>query len=69
MRTIAPTTSWRRCVALKKDPFVDAGQVRVTASGCVAQLTGLVPTETERARTEDDAWCIFRVDDGERDQD
>jgi osmotically-inducible protein OsmY len=49
-------------IALEKDPFVDAGQVRVTASGRVVHLTGLVPTETERERAEDDAWCIFGVD-------
>jgi osmotically-inducible protein OsmY len=49
-------------IALEKDPFVDAGQVRVTASGRVVHLTGLVPTEIERERAEDDAWCIFGVD-------
>lgn len=50
-------------IALEKDPFVDAAQVRVTADGCVVRLTGLVPTETERERAEDDAWCTFGVDD------
>jgi hypothetical protein len=50
-------------IALEKDPFVDAGQVRVAVTGCVVRLTGLVPTETERERAEDDAWCIFGVDD------
>jgi osmotically-inducible protein OsmY len=50
-------------IALEKDPFVDAGQVRATATGCVVRLTGFVPTETERERAEDDAWCIFGVDD------
>ncbi|KAB2943174.1 MAG: BON domain-containing protein [Hyphomicrobium sp.] len=49
-------------LALEKDPFVNAGQVRATVTGCVVQLTGLVPTETERERAEDDAWCIFGVD-------
>ena len=48
---------------LEKDPFVDAGQVRVTAEGCIVHLTGFVPTETERERAEDDAWCTFGVDD------
>lgn len=50
-------------VTLEKDPFVDAGQIRSTVDGTVVRLTGLVPTETERGRAEDDAWCIFGVDD------
>ncbi len=50
-------------IALEKDPFVDAGQVRVTATGCVVRLTGFVPTDAERERAEDDAWSIFGVDD------
>jgi osmotically-inducible protein OsmY len=50
-------------IALEKDPFVDASQVRVTVIGCIVRLTGLVATETERERAEDDAWCIFGVDD------
>lgn len=50
-------------IALEKDPFVDAGQVRVAATGSVVQLRGFVPTETECERAEDDAWCIFGVDD------
>jgi osmotically-inducible protein OsmY len=50
-------------IALEKDPFVDAGQVRVTATGRVVRLEGFVPTAAERERAEDDAWCIFGVDD------
>lgn len=50
-------------VVLEKDPFVDAGQIRASVDGCVVRLRGLVPTETERERAEDDAWCIFGVDD------
>jgi osmotically-inducible protein OsmY len=50
-------------IVLEKDPFVDAGQVRVTATGRVVRLEGFVPTATERERAEDDAWCIFGVDD------
>ena len=50
-------------IALEKDPFVDAAQVRASVTGCVVRLTGLVPTETERERAEDDAWCVFGVDD------
>ena len=50
-------------IVLEKDPFVDAGQVHTTVTGRVVRLTGLVPTETERERAEDDAWCVFGVDD------
>ena len=50
-------------IALEKDPFVDAGQVRAIVTGRVVRLTGLVPNETERGRAEDDAWCVFGVDD------
>jgi osmotically-inducible protein OsmY len=49
--------------ALERDPFVEASQIRVAVSGRVVTLTGLVPTETECRRAEDDAWCIFGVDD------
>jgi osmotically-inducible protein OsmY len=50
-------------IALEKDPFVDAGQVRASAAECVVKLSGFVPTETERERAEDDAWCVFGVND------
>ncbi len=49
-------------VALEKDPFVNAEQVRVTARGGVVTLTGLVPTESEREMAEFDAWYVFGVD-------
>lgn len=50
-------------IALEKDPFVEASQIGVGVSGRAVTLTGLVPTETECRRAEDDAWCIFGVDD------
>ncbi len=49
--------------ALERDPFVEASQIRVAVGGRVVTLTGLVPTETECRRAEDDAWFIFGVDD------
>ncbi len=50
-------------IVLERDPFVEASQIGVSVAGRVVKLTGLVPTETERGRAEDDAWCIFGVDD------
>ena len=50
-------------IALERDPFVEASQIGVTVTGRVVTLTGLVPRETESRRAEDDAWCIFGVDD------
>jgi osmotically-inducible protein OsmY len=49
-------------VALEKDPFVDATQVRVGVRNAVVRLDGLVPTGTEREAAERDAWCTFGVD-------
>lgn len=47
---------------LERDPFVDAGQVKVGVRNTLVRLTGLVPNETEKAAAERDAWCIFGVD-------
>ncbi len=49
-------------VALEKDPFVDAGQIRVGVRRAVVRLTGLVPTGSEREMAEFDAWYVFGVD-------
>ena len=49
-------------IALEKDPFVDAGQIRVGVKGGAVTLTGLVPTESERDMAEFDAWYVFGVD-------
>jgi osmotically-inducible protein OsmY len=49
-------------VALEKDPFVDATQVRVGVRNTVVRLDGLVPTAAEREAAERDAWCVFGVD-------
>ncbi len=50
-------------IALKKDPFVNAGQIRVGVRHRVVRLTGLVPLEAERDMAERDAWYVFGVDD------
>jgi osmotically-inducible protein OsmY len=49
-------------VVLERDPFVNAGQIRVSVRKTVVRLTGLVPWETERDAVERDVWCIFVVD-------
>ncbi len=50
-------------VILEKDPFVNAGQIRVGVRNAVVRLTGLVPAEEERQAAERDAWSTFAVDD------
>lgn len=49
-------------VALEKDPFVNASQIRVGVQGTTVRLLGLVPSGIERDAAERDAWCIFAVD-------
>ena len=45
------------------DPLVQASQIRASCRDCVVTLNGFVRTEEERRRAEDDAWCLFAVDD------
>lgn len=49
-------------VALEKDPFVDAAQVRVSTKDREVVLMGMVTTEAERKMAEFDAWYVFGVD-------
>jgi osmotically-inducible protein OsmY len=49
-------------LALEKDPFVNAGQIRVGVRRSVVTLTGLVPADSEREMAEFDAWYVFGVD-------
>ncbi len=49
-------------IVLEKDPFVDAGQIRIGVRGAVVTLTGLVPADSEREMAEFDAWYVFGVD-------
>lgn len=49
-------------IALEKDHFVDAGQVRVTTRNSVVTLEGIVPKDAEREMAELDAWYVFGVD-------
>ena len=48
-------------IALEKDPFVNAGQVRVVTRDSVVTLRGQVPTDSERDMAEADAWYVFGV--------
>jgi osmotically-inducible protein OsmY len=49
-------------VALDKDPFVDAAQIRIRTRSREVVLTGVVPTEAQREMAEFDAWYVFGVD-------
>jgi osmotically-inducible protein OsmY len=49
-------------LALEKDPFVNAAQIRVGALNRVVRLQGLVPTESEKEMAEAAAWYVFGVD-------
>jgi len=50
-------------LALEKDVFVNAGQIRVSARDYAVTLDGLVPTEAEKDMAERDAWYVFGVDE------
>jgi osmotically-inducible protein OsmY len=50
-------------IALDKDPFVDASQVRVGVRHRTVRLTGAVHSQEARDAAEWDAWYVFGVDD------
>ena len=50
-------------IALDKDPFVDASQVRVGVRHRTVRLTGSVHSREARDAAEWDAWYVFGVDD------
>lgn len=49
-------------LALEKDVFVDAGQIRVSTRNREVTLDGLVPKPAEKDMAERDAWYVFGVD-------
>jgi osmotically-inducible protein OsmY len=49
-------------LALEKDPFVDASQLRVGVRGTVVTLAGLLPSDAQADMAECDAWYVFGVD-------
>lgn len=50
-------------IALEKDPFVNASQVRIGVRDRVVRLTGSVRSEAERDMAEKDAWYVFGTND------
>jgi osmotically-inducible protein OsmY len=48
-------------LALEKDPFVDASQIRVASANGTVILDGLVASASEREMAEADAWYVFGV--------
>ncbi|MGE5259320.1 MAG: BON domain-containing protein [Actinomycetota bacterium] len=50
-------------IALDKDPFVDASQVRVGVRHRTVRLTGAVCSQEARDAAEWDTWYVFGVDD------
>jgi osmotically-inducible protein OsmY len=50
-------------VALEKDPFLDATQVRVGVRNRIVRLTGALASDEQRHMAECDAWYVFAVDD------
>jgi osmotically-inducible protein OsmY len=49
-------------LVLEKDPFVDAGRIRLSTQNAVVTLEGLVPDEKVKEMAEFDAWYVFGVD-------
>lgn len=49
-------------LALEKDPFVNASQIRVRSSMFNVTLEGVVKSQAEKRIAEADAWYLFRVD-------
>lgn len=48
-------------IALEKDPFVNASQIRASTRDSVVTLRGQVPSESEKEMAEADAWYVFGV--------
>lgn len=49
-------------LALEKDAWVDASQLRVGVRGRIVTLAGVLPSEAQRDMAERDAWYVFGVD-------
>ncbi|HSD10998.1 MAG TPA: BON domain-containing protein [Candidatus Binatia bacterium] len=48
-------------LALEKDPFVNASQIRVSCEEGTVTLDGLVTSDSEKEMAEQDAWYVFGV--------
>ena len=50
-------------LVLEMDPMIPhPGQIRIHTDHYVVTLDGLVGSQTEKDRAEQDAWCLFAVD-------
>jgi osmotically-inducible protein OsmY len=49
-------------LALEKDPFVEAYEIRVATRNAVVTLTGVAHSDLQRRMAELDAWYVFGVD-------
>jgi osmotically-inducible protein OsmY len=50
-------------LVLEMDPMIPhPDQIRIRTQNYVVTLDGLVGTQTEKDRAEQDAWCLFAVD-------
>lgn len=49
-------------IALEKDPFVKAANLRLSVQDAVVRLFGKVPSQSEREMAVFDAWYVFGVD-------
>jgi osmotically-inducible protein OsmY len=50
-------------LTLEKDPYLDASEIKVGVRNRTVRLTGLLPGEAQKRMAENDAWCVFGVDD------
>ena len=48
-------------LALEKDPFINAGKIRIATKEWVVTLEGLVPNQTMKQMAERDAWYVLGV--------
>lgn len=49
-------------LVLEKNPYLDAAQVKVGVRNRIVRLTGLLPSQAQCEMAQNDAWCIFGVD-------
>jgi osmotically-inducible protein OsmY len=48
-------------LVLEKDPFVNAGMIRVSSENWIVTLEGLVPNDMMKKMAERDAWYVLGV--------
>ncbi|MBZ0161928.1 MAG: BON domain-containing protein [Notoacmeibacter sp.] len=50
-------------LVIEKNPYLNAAQVKVGVRNRTVRLTGFLPSEEQKRMAENDAWCVFGVDD------